>query len=237
MCRANMKFKKILKYLLGIICTISLYLVIVAVWATLSIGELVPKSIASNKQLPLTKQQTDILLKIEDPTFFDHAGIDLSQGQGLTTITSSLAREIFLSGKELMGVRGGLQSFYKAVFSCCKKIDIGRDVMALVLNKNMSKEQQLLLFISSVYMGQYNRKAVIGLPAAANAYFNKNLLELSKEEFVTLIAMIKSPNFYHPVNGVKQLEYRIIKINSILAGTCKPSGWFDTEYLSCKSDI
>lgn len=237
MYRADMKFKKILKCILGIIFIISLYLVIVAAWATLSVGELLPKSIASNKQPLLTQQQTHILLKIEDPTFFDHAGIDLSQGQGLTTITSSLAREIFLSGKELMGVRGGLQSFYKAVFSCCKKIDIGRDVMALVLNKNMSKEQQLQLFISSVYMGQHDRKAVVGLPAAANVYFNKNLLELSREEFVTLIAMIKSPNFYHPVNGAKQLEYRVFKINSFLAGTCKPSGWFDTEYVNCKSEI
>ena len=156
--------------------------------------------------------------------------------RSLTTITGSLAREIFLSGKELIGVRGFFQSFYKAVFACCKKIDFGRDVMALVLDKHLSKEQQLQLFISSVYMGQHNRKAVIGLTDAANAYFNKKFSDLSKEEFVTLIAMIKAPNFYHPVNGAKQLESRVFRINSILAGTCKPSGWFDTEYERCKSE-
>jgi membrane carboxypeptidase/penicillin-binding protein len=231
-----MNFKKILKNIVSIILIISLYLVIAGAWASLSVGDLLPKAIASNEQISLTKQQTDILLRIEDPTFFDHAGIDISQGQGLTTITSTLAREIFLSGKELVGVRGRFQSFYKAVFACCKKIDFGRDVMALVLNKNLSKTQQLQLFISRVYMGQHNRKAVIGLPAAANAYFNQNLSALSKQEFVTLIAMIKSPNLYHPVNNAKQLESRIFKINSILAGACKPSGWFDTEYEHCKRE-
>lgn len=231
----NMKVKKISKYVVGAIVIISLYLVIVGAWASLSVGDLLPTT-ANNEQLLLTKQQIDILLKIEDPTFYDHAGIDLSQGQGLTTITSSLAREIFLSGRELVGVRGVFQSFYRGVFTCCKKIDFGRDVMALVLNKNLSKEKQLQLFISSVYMGQNNGKAVIGFPAAASAYFNKNFSELSKEEFVTLIAMIKSPNYYHPVNGAKQLKSRISKINSILAGTCKPEGLFDTEYEHCNSE-
>lgn len=232
-----MKLRKLLKYVIGGIATIGFYLVLVGVWASLSVGDLLPKTIVGNEQPLLTKQQTNILLKIEDPTFFDHAGIDVSQGQGLTTVTSSLAREIFLSGKELVGVRGYFQSFYKAVFACCKKIDFGRDVMALVLNKHLSKEQQLQLLISSVYMGQHNRKAVTGLSAAANAYFSKNFSDLSEDEFVTLVAMIKAPNSYHPVNDTRQLQLRVFKIKSILAGTCEPSGWFDTEYDHCKAKL
>lgn len=231
-----MKFRKTLKYVVVVMVIIGLYLFTAGVWASLSVGDLLPKAVANNEELPLTKPQTVILLKIEDPTFYDHAGIDVSQGQGLTTITSSLARDLFLSGKKLVGVRGAFQSFYRAVFACCRKIDFGRDVMALVLNKHLSKEQQLQLLISSVYMGRHNRQAVIGLTTAANSYFNKDLSDLSEEEFVTLVAMIKAPNLYHPVNSVKQLELRVIRINSILAGTCKPSGWFDTEYEHCKSE-
>ena len=34
----------------------------------------------------LSSSQTAILLKIEDPTFFNHSGLSLSDGQGLTTM-------------------------------------------------------------------------------------------------------------------------------------------------------
>ncbi len=228
-----MKIKKVLKCGIGILGVICLYLVVVGIWASLSVAELLPNSFANNGQLFLTKEQSDILLKIEDPTFYNHAGIDLSLGQGLTTITSSLAFNVFLSGRKLDGVKGGFQSFYGAVFACCKKVDFGRDVMALVLNKHLSKENQLHLFISTVYMGRYNRKSVVGLPAAAHVYFNKNISELSKDEFIMLVAMLDAPNYYNPIHGVQQLNSRILKIKSILSGACKPKGWFDTEYKQC----
>lgn len=231
-----MKIKKILKFIIGIISIISLYLIVVGSWASLSVAELLPKSATGSEQILLTEEQLEILLKIEDPTFFHHAGIDLSPGQGLTTITSSLARDIFLSDKKLEGVKGAFQSFYSAVFTCCKTFDFGRDVMAVVLNKHLSKERQLQLYISTVYMGQSNGKGVIGLPAAASAYFNKNLSELSKEEFITLVAMLDAPNYYHPVKGAEQLKSRVSKIKNILSGTCKPKSWFDTQYDHCNGN-
>ena len=232
-----MEIKKLWKYGIGTLSVIGLYLVVAGIWASLSVSELLPDSFTNNNPPLLTEEQSKILLKIEDPTFYDHIGVDLSLGQGLTTITSSLAFNVFLSGKKLGGVKGGFQSFYSAVFACCKKIDFGRDVMALVLNKHLSKENQLHLFVSTVYMGQHNRTGVVGLPAAANAYFNKAISELSKEEFIMLVAMLNAPNYYHPINGVQQLNSRISKIKSILSGACKPTGWFDTEYKQCNGNI
>lgn len=232
-----MKSKKILKYIAGIASVISLYLIIAGCWASLSVAELLPEFPTNNEQLLLTEQQLATLLKIEDPKFYDHIGIDLSPGQGLTTITSSLARDIFLSGKKLEGVKGGFQSFYGGIFNCCKTFDFGRDVMALVLNKHLSKEKQLQLYISTVYMGQNNGKGVIGLPAAANAYFNKSFSDLTEEEFITLVAMLDAPNYYHPVKGAEQLKSRVLKIKSILSGACKPKGWFDTKYENCNGSV
>lgn len=232
-----MKIKKILKFIAGIISVIGVYLLIVGVWASLSVNELLPKASTNNERILLTEQQIETLLKIEDPTFYNHVGVDLSPGQGLTTITSSLARDIFLSGKKLEGVKGVFQSFYSAVFTCCKKFDFGRDVMALVLNKHLSKEKQFQLYISTVYMGQNNGKSVIGLSAAASAYFNKNLSDLSKEEFITLVAMLDAPNYYHPVKGAEQLKSRVSKIKSVLSGACKPKNWFDTQYDHCNDKV
>jgi membrane peptidoglycan carboxypeptidase len=106
-------------------------------------------------------------------------------------------------------------------------------MMAFILNQNMTKDLQLQLYISSSYMGAYDGRQIIGLPAAAKAYFNKPIADLSDDEFIVLVAMLKAPNYFHPEKGAKHLEGRIYKIKKILAGTCKPDGWFDTKYTHC----
>jgi membrane carboxypeptidase/penicillin-binding protein len=224
------------KGILGLGLAITLYLIIVAMWASVSVSYVLPKAPTGNELPLLTLEQKEILLKIEDPTFYNHAGLDISLGQGLTTITSSLARDIFLFGSKLSGIKGGFQSFYRGVFNCCKKVDFGRDVMALVLNRNLSKDQQLHLFVSSVYMGSYKGIQIHGLAAAAEKYFKQPLLNLSNEDFITLVAMLKAPNYFHPSKGLAQLKSRTLRISKILAGECKPSGWFDTTYRHCTNN-
>lgn len=221
------------KTILGIGSAVAMYLAVVAIWASLSVSHLLPVVTASSELSLLTPEQKGILLEIEDPTFYEHAGLDISQGQGLTTITSSLARNLFLFGEQLFGIKGGFQSLYRGVFKCCKKIDFGRDVMALVLHHNLSKDQQLRLFVSSIYMGNNKGTPVQGLPAAANSYFGKPLPNLSSIEFVNLVAMLKSPNYFHPSRGAAQLKARVSSIEKILSGACKPRGWFDTSYKHC----
>lgn len=225
------------KVLLGIAVTLSIYLSITAIWASLTVSDVLPKITISNKQSLLTTEQENILLKIEDPTFYEHAGLDISEGQGLTTITSSVARNVFLFGEKLSGVEGSFQSFYRGVFKCCKRVDLGRDIMALVLNQNLSKEQQLQLFVSESYMGGYKGKQIKGFSGAASSYFYKPLSDLTDDEFITLVAMLKAPNYYHPTKGAKHLQARVASIKKILAGTCKPSGWLDTEYKYCVGNI
>ena len=76
-----------------------LYLVVAYVWASISVPELVDEEVLD--KIEITEEQKKILLAVEDPRFYDHIGVDISQGQGLTTITSSLAKDIFLQGKGL----------------------------------------------------------------------------------------------------------------------------------------
>lgn len=228
-----MYLKKFGKITLRLIVILVMYLSIVAAWASLSVDKLLPIAPTESELIQLTPDQKSILLVIEDPTFYEHAGLDLSKGQGLTTITSSLARKLFLFGEELDGIKGGFQSFYRGFFECCKKVDLGRDIMALVLHQNMYKEQQLQLYVSTSYMGTYKGVQVRGLPAAASYYFNKQLAELSRDEFITLVAMLKSPNYYHPTKGPQRLALRVSNIKKLLAKICTPKGWFDTDYEHC----
>ncbi len=182
----------------------------------------------------LTPRQQTILLQIEDPTFFEHKGLSLADGQGITTISSSIARDVFLAGSDVQGIKGGFQSFYRAVFACCKKVDIGRDVMALVLNANVSKQRQLALYASDIYMGSAAGVQVKGLEQASVAYFGKPLAQASDKEFTGLVAMIKAPNQFHPLKNPDAFLMREERVAAIVAGACKPDGWFDTTYDNCK---
>ncbi len=228
-----MYLKTLWKIMLCIGSFIFLYLAIVGFWAFFSVSYLLPEFAIGSESSMLTSEQKNILLKIEAPTFYKHAGLDVSSGQGLTTITSSLARNIFLYENQLSDIKGGFQAFYRGVFKCCKKIDLGRDIMALVLHHNISKDHQLQLFVSNSYMGGNNGVQLKGLSAAANSYFGKSLPNLSKTEFITLVAMLKSPNYFHPSKGAEQLRIRVSNIEKILSGSCKPSGWLDTSYKHC----
>lgn len=186
---------------------------------------------------PLSERQTAILLRVEDPTFFEHPGLSIAPGQGVATISSALARDIYLGAGRLGGAGGALQGVYRAMFDCCKRIDLGRDVMTLVLDAKMSKHEQLARYVATVYMGTHAGRQVQGLAQGARSYLDKPLDAASEEEFVRLVAMIKAPNQYHPVRDPDALAQRAARIQALLAGHCAPTGWFDTEFKACTARV
>ena len=221
------------RLLLGIPLLIVLYLSIVAIWAAVSIPAILAEHPVASGPARLSPARQAVLLKIEDPTFFTHPGLSVADGQGATTITSSLARDVFLFRTELTGMRGALQDGYRAVFNCCKKIDLGRDVMALVLNAHLGKEQQLALFVDQVYMGRHQGRQLHGLAAAAEALRGKPLARLSEAEFSGLVGMIRAPNQLHPLTHAAAHARRQAVVLAIGSGRCTAQGWFDTTYDSC----
>lgn len=210
-----------------------LYLAIAVLWASASLGSIMAGVLPFTGATGLNEKQTAMLLSIEDPTFASHRGLSLADGQGLTTISSVVARELFLFQGELGGAKGTMQSFYRSVFDCCKKIDLGRDVTALVLNAKVSKPQQLAMYVSGVYMGSHEGSQIRGLEQAAVTYYGKRLNQLDDVEFASLVAMIKAPNQFHPRKNPALHAARLARIQAVASGTCKPAGWFDTSYLHC----
>jgi membrane carboxypeptidase/penicillin-binding protein len=218
--------------LLALLAALLVYLAIAAGWAAVSVDTLLARRPVTQAS-PLSPSQLAILLKIEDPTFLAHHGLSLADGQGVATISSAVARELFLYGVPLTGVRGGFQSFYRAVFECCKKVDLGRDTMALVLDAYASKERQLALYAATVYMGRHEGRQVRGLEAAAQAYLGKPLAAVNDGEMAGLAAMIKAPNDYHPVRNREAYQLRLARVRAVLGGRCRPDGWLDTSYAHC----
>ena len=223
--------RRVGKALLFLLALLLAYLAVAASWAVTSIDTLLVRQGAH--AVELSPRQRDILLRIEDPTFFSHHGVSLADGQGVATISSALAREVLLYGPGLAGVRGLLQGFYRKVFECCKQVDLGRDTMALVLDARVPKERQLALYAAGVYMGRHEGRQVRGLEAAALAYLGKPLDQAGDDGMAQLVAMIAAPNALHPVRQRAAYEQRLARVRAVLAGQCKPAGWFDTTYAHC----
>ena len=225
--------KRLGQVLLALFAALIVYLAIAAGWAAATAETLLARWPHASAAASLSPRQAAILLRIEDPTFYTHHGLSLAEGQGVATVSSALARELFLDGPRLDGASGLMQAFYRRVFDCCKRIDLGRDVMALVLDARVPKERQLRMYAQSIYMGRQDGRQVRGLAQAAQAYAGKPLAQLNDAEMAGLAAMIKAPNAYHPVREPVAYSLRLARVQAILSGSCRPAGWLDTDYAHC----
>ncbi|QOL51138.1 transglycosylase domain-containing protein [Massilia litorea] len=224
--------RRLARALLALAALLLVYLAIVAWWAAASVDTLLAHQSADTAP-QLSQSQLAILLRIEDPTFFSHRGLSLADGQGVATISSAVARDLFLYGPPLDGPKGVLQRVYRAVFDCCRKVDLGRDTMALVLDASASKARQLDLYAGGVYMGRHEGRQLRGLEQGAQAYIGKPLAALDDDEMARLVALIKAPNELHPLRNRQAYERRLARVKAVLAGRCKPDGWLDTNYAHC----
>ena len=160
-----------------------------------------------------------ILLTVEDPNFYSHHGVDLrTPGAGWTTITQGIVKIYFYDG------------FTPGTFRYRK---LEQSLIALVFDARVSKETQLLIFINSAYFGSHDGRDVVGFRAAAGEYFHKDFAALTRDEFISLVAMIVGPNEFNVMTSPAKNKDRVNRINHLLSGACKPAGLTDVYYKSC----
>lgn len=164
----------------------------------------------------LSADQKQILLKVEDPAFYDHKGIDFtSPGQGMTTITQGLVKLMYFHP-------------FKPGFAKIEQSLIAR----FVLDPKVSKDEQLTFFLNQAYFGHHGNKQIYGFAEAAETYFSKGFQDLTRDEFIGLVAMLIGPNHIRPDNP-KAYEMRVAKIKALLSGNCRPASLLDAAYTAC----
>ncbi len=84
------------------------------------------------------------------------------------------------------------------------------------------KDTVLKLFINELYLGQHNGKEIKGFENAANTYLNKTFKELTWDEYLSLVAMIRSPNTLHFINNKQVNQDRVLRIKKLLNGEYVP---------------
>jgi penicillin-binding protein 1A len=139
------------------------------------------------------------VLAIEDDRFYEHGGVDylgitraalhnLTGGakQGASTITQQVARNFFLSSE---------QTFKRKIYEV---------LLAWKIEKNLSKDQILEVYMNQIYLGQ----RAYGFSSAAQIYYGKSLKEISIAEAAMLAGLPKAPSAYNPVANPKRATVR-----------------------------
>ena len=133
-------------------------------------------------------------LSAEDKNFYFHPGIDLpSIVRAAVTNVKNIG-----SGRRLVGASTITQQVAKN-FLLTNEVSLERKakeaILSLRIEKAFSKDKILELYLNEIYLG--NRS--YGVAAAAQAYFDKSLNDLTLAEAAYLAAVPKAPSRYHPV--------------------------------------
>jgi len=164
---------------------------------------------ATLKEIP--KNLRLAFIAIEDERFYQHHGVDARGigrafiqsikarrlAQGASTITMQLARNIFLTNRKTFSRK------------------INESLIAIQLEKNLSKEQILELYLNQIYFGH----GAYGVKEAAETYFVKDLRDLTLSECAVMAAAIKAPAIYSPFidpgNSLKRRNIILAKMRSL----------------------
>lgn len=158
-----------------------------------------------------------MLLRVEDPGFFEHRGVDFSSpGQGMTTITQALVKRFYFDR-------------FRPGFAKIEQSLIAR----FVLDPAMSKRDQLEVFVNHASFGDFPEGPIIGLEAAARHFYRRPFAELGDREFLSLVATLMAPNALDPRRHPTANAERVRRIEALLAGRCAPRGLRDVTYEDC----
>lgn len=154
-------------------------------------------------------------LSAEDKTFFEHGGVDypglvraawdgLTSGEtprGTSTITQQVAKNLLLTN-EVSYVRKAREA-----------------ILAFRIENTLSKEQILELYLNQIALG----RNAFGVEAAAHAYFDKDLSQLSLPQFAYLAILPKGPSNYMPERHAD----RAIERRNWVLGQMLANGYID----------
>lgn len=161
------------------------------------LGPLIGEDAEIREHLPLEEAPDHLiaaLLHSEDSEFYHHSGVNFlaffraiianlhggTYSQGASTITMQVTRNLTQNKKKT------LQRKLKEI------------VQALVIDKHLSKDEILQMYLDLPYLGQDGSFAICGFSAAAQFYFDKDVREISIAEAAILVGILPAPAAFRP---------------------------------------
>jgi penicillin-binding protein 1B len=145
----------------------------------------------------------------EDRSFFEHYGVNFRgilralvrrydnsdpnspiARQGGSSITQQLVKNLLLSPERT------------------PRRKVAEAYMSIILETRLTKEQIFALYCNQAYLGQQAGFSIHGFGQAADAYFNKDVTNLTLPEAAFLAGLIRSPNRYNPYHDINTATAR-----------------------------
>lgn len=145
----------------------------------------------------------------EDRSFFEHYGVNLRgilralvrrydnsdptspiARQGGSSITQQLVKNLLLSPEKTL------------------RRKVAEAYMSIIIETRLTKEQIFSLYCNQVYLGQQSGFSINGFGEAADAYFSKDVTNLTLPESAFLAGLIRSPNRYNPYHDINTATSR-----------------------------
>lgn len=189
------------------------------------------RSYVSMESIP--QDLADAFVAIEDERFYEHNGIDIKGiaraavegiknkfhfSQGASTITQQLLKNNVFDD---WVTEENMVNKFKRKFQ--------EQYLALELEKRMSKEDILELYMNSINLGQNT----LGVQAASMRYFNTPVSELNLSECAVIAAITQNPTKYNPISHPdNNLERR----NKVLSNMLEQGYITESEYNTAMAD-
>src|SRR5580658_5760969 len=152
----------------------------------------------------IPKVLVDAVTSTEDKRFFQHQGfdplrivkaayVDLKDGrkeQGASTLSQQLARNLWLEPEKRWTRK------------------MAELLITLRLEQTLSKQQIFEDYANQIYLGRRGSFSINGFGEAAEAYFGKDIRQLTLPEAATLAGMIQRPGYYNPYRNPDRVRDR-----------------------------
>ncbi len=147
----------------------------------------------------IPQDMADAFVALEDERFYDHNGIDIygiiragfaavesgELTQGASTITQQLLKNNVFEG--WVGEEDDIAKI---------KRKIQEQYLAIELEKQLTKEEILELYMNSINLGQ----GTLGVQAASMRYFDKPVYQLTLSECAVIAAITQNPSRFNPIS-------------------------------------
>jgi penicillin-binding protein 1B len=153
----------------------------------------------------IPQHMVQAVLAIEDRRFYDHVGVD--------PIGIAAAIWEYVSGRRPY-LRGGstlTQQMIKNTFfthGWSPKRKVLEQFMAVILERRLTKDQILELYLNDVWLAQRGSFAVHGVAEAARMFYGKHISNVSLTEAALIAGVIQSPARHSPFEHPEDAKER-----------------------------
>lgn len=169
----------------------------------------------------IPKHQIEAVLAIEDHRFYEHPGVDLI-GFARAAFTNVFGNKPYLAGGSTI-----TQQLVKNMFNMPEKTirrKLKDQYMALIIERRLSKDEILELYLNDVYLGNRGSFEIHGVAEAARLFFGKDVSNVTLGEAATIAGVIQTAR-HSPFKSIDRARER----RNVVLGAMVDAGYITAD--------